>query len=106
SIMADFVPGESTTRACRTSWRDVASPRLGTIVAMPTELTWPAVLTELLAGGDLSISEAEWTMSQVMSGDATPAQIGAFLIALRAKGETVDEIVGCRDAILAAAKPL
>ena len=73
---------------------------------MPTELTWPAVLTELLARGDLSISEAEWTMAQVMSGEATPAQIGAFLIALRAKGETVDEIVGFRDAILAAAKPL
>lgn len=73
---------------------------------MPTELTWPAVLTELLAGGDLSIAEAEWAMGRIMSGEATPAQIAAFLIALRAKGETVDEIVGFRDAILAAAKPL
>ena len=61
---------------------------------MPTELTWPAVLTELLAGGDLSIAEADWAMGQVMSGDASPAQIAAFLVALRAKGETVDEIVG------------
>jgi anthranilate phosphoribosyltransferase len=104
--MADIAHGESTTRACRGSRPDAAPARVGTIMPMPTELTWPAVLTELLAGGDLSISEAEWTMSQVMSGEATPAQIGAFLIALRAKGETVDEIVGFRDAILAAAKPL
>ena len=73
---------------------------------MPTELTWPAVLTELLAGGDLSISEAEWAMKQVMTGEATEAQLGAFLVALRAKGETVDEIVGFRDAILANAQPL
>src|SRR5690606_11784003 len=106
SIMADIAHGESTTLACRATRPDAAPRRVATIVAMPTELTWPAVLTELLAGGDLSISEAEWTMAQVMSGEATPAQIGAFLVALRAKGETVDEIVGFRDAILAAARPL
>ncbi|TXK17663.1 anthranilate phosphoribosyltransferase [Homoserinibacter sp. GY 40078] len=73
---------------------------------MPTELTWPAVLTELLAGGDLSISEAEWAMGSIMAGEATEAQLGAFLVALRGKGETVDEIVGFRDAILANARPL
>jgi anthranilate phosphoribosyltransferase len=39
-------------------------------------------------------------MQQVMTGQATPSQLGAFLIALRAKGETIDEIVGFRDAIL------
>ena len=78
----------------------------GSIVGMPTELTWPAILTELLAGGDLSISEAEWAMRQVMEGAATEAQLAAFVIALRAKGETVDEIVGFRDAILASATPL
>jgi len=73
---------------------------------MPTELTWPALLTELLAGADLSISEATWAMEEVMGGRATPAQLAAFLVALRAKGETVDEIVGFRDAILAHAQPL
>lgn len=73
---------------------------------MPTDLAWPAILTELLSGGDLSISEAEWAMSQVMEGSATEAQLAAFLVALRAKGETVDEIVGFRDAILASALSL
>lgn len=73
---------------------------------MPTELTWPAVLTELLAGADLSIAEATWAMEEVMEGRATPAQLAAFLVALRAKGETIDEIVGFRDAILGHAQPL
>jgi anthranilate phosphoribosyltransferase len=73
---------------------------------MPTELTWPAILTQLLAGADLSIAEASWAMEDVMAGRATPSQLAGFLVALRAKGETVDEIVGFRDAILANAQPL
>ena len=73
---------------------------------MPSELSWPALLTELLAGSDLSIAEASWAMEEVMAGRATGAQLGAFLVALRAKGETVGEIVGFRDAVLAHAQPL
>jgi anthranilate synthase/phosphoribosyltransferase len=42
----------------------------------------------------LTIEEAEEVMSQIMGGEATPAQIGAYLMALRMKGETVDEITG------------
>jgi anthranilate phosphoribosyltransferase len=68
--------------------------------------TWSAVLTSLLAGDDLSVADAAWAMDQVMTGEATDAQLAAFLIALRAKGETVDEIVGFRDAILEHAVPL
>jgi anthranilate phosphoribosyltransferase len=73
---------------------------------MPSELSWPALLTELLAGSDLSIADASWAMEEVMAGRATGAQLGAFLVALRAKGETVGEIVGFRDAVLANAQPL
>ena len=62
--------------------------------------SWPAVLNALLEGDDLSVSDAAWCMEQVMTGAATDAQLAAFLIALRFKGETVDEIVGFRDAIL------
>ena len=60
----------------------------------------PAVPNALLEGDDLSVSDAAWCMEQVMTGAATDAQLAAFLIALRLKGETVDEIVGFRDAIL------
>jgi anthranilate phosphoribosyltransferase len=61
---------------------------------------WPAVLNALLEGEDLSVSDAAWCMEQVMTGAATDAQLAAFLVALRLKGETVDEVVGFRDAIL------
>jgi anthranilate phosphoribosyltransferase len=76
------------------------------IAVMPSDLSWPTILSALLEGEDLAISEASWAMQQVMSGDATPAQLAGFLIALRAKGETVDEIVGFRDAILENSLPL
>jgi len=62
--------------------------------------SWPSVLTELLDGGDLERSRAAWAMGQIMGGDASEAQIGAFMIALRAKGETVDELAGLVDVML------
>ncbi len=58
-----------------------------------------ATLEVLLAGRDLSFDEARAAMDGVMAGEATPAQIAAFLVALRAKGETVDEIAGCASAM-------
>ncbi|MGV9192860.1 anthranilate phosphoribosyltransferase [Microbacterium sp. MC2] len=73
---------------------------------MAEHLTWPGILTDLLERRDLSVSESTWAMQQVMAGEATPSQLAGFLLALRAKGETVDEIVGFRDAILEAAVPL
>lgn len=73
---------------------------------MSDELTWPTVLTALLEGDDLSVSQAEWAMSEFMTGSASGAQMGGFLVGLRAKGVTVDEIVGFRDAILAEATPI
>lgn len=68
--------------------------------------TWPGVLETLLAREDLAIGQAEWAMEQVVSGAASEAQIAAFVVALRAKGESVDELVGFRDALLAHAVPL
>lgn len=73
---------------------------------MADSLTWPAIIGALLEGEDLNITEATWAMDQIMLGAAAEAQIAGFLVALRAKGETVDEIVGFRDAILEHAKPL
>ncbi|MFC5931013.1 anthranilate phosphoribosyltransferase [Cryobacterium melibiosiphilum] len=68
--------------------------------------SWPNILNALLSGSDLSVRDAAWSMQQIMLGEASPAQLAAFLVALRAKGETVDEIVGFRDAILEQALPL
>ena len=56
-------------------------------------------LAQLLDGRDLSRDEARTVMGSIMSGEATPAQIAGFLIALRAKGETPDEIAGCAEAM-------
>ena len=49
---------------------------------------------QVLLGYDLKIDEMRKVMTQIMSGKATDAQIGGFLIGLRIKGETVDEIIG------------
>lgn len=69
-------------------------------------LTWPSVISALMAREDLTISQSTWAMQEIVQGRATEAQIAAFVVALRAKGETVDEVVGFRDAILEAAVPL
>ena len=50
----------------------------------------------LVEGRDLSGEETHIAMMQVMSGDASPTQIAAFVVALRMKGETPDEIAGLR----------
>jgi anthranilate phosphoribosyltransferase len=68
--------------------------------------TWPDVLTTLLAGQDLTAAAAAWAMDRIMSGDATDAQVAGFMIALRAKGETVAEVTGLVEAMYAHAEPL
>lgn len=56
-------------------------------------------IAQLLDRNDLSREQAREVMNTIMSGEATPAQISAFLIALRLKGETADEIAGCAEAM-------
>jgi len=51
-------------------------------------------IAKLIDGNSLSEEEAAAVMDEIMSGEATPAQFGAFVTALRLKGETVDEIAG------------
>lgn len=65
-----------------------------------TTLSWPGVLSTLLAGEDLPRESAGWALKEIMAGEATEAQIGAFMIALRAKGETVPELAGLVDTML------
>ena len=57
------------------------------------------MLVRLLDGHDLARAEAREVMQEIMRGEATQAQIAGFLVALRAKGETADEITGCAEAM-------
>lgn len=61
---------------------------------------------QLFSHQNLTIDQADAAMSEIMAGEATPAQIGAFLAALRMKGETVDEITGCAQAMKRSAVPV
>src|SRR4030065_313467 len=59
----------------------------------------------LVEGKSLTYEEAYFVMGEIMGGEATPAQIGAFLTALRVKGETADEIAGLGRVMRASATP-
>jgi anthranilate phosphoribosyltransferase len=65
-----------------------------------------AALAELLEGRHLSRAQAREVMDEIMRGDATQAQIGGFLVALRLKGESADEIAGCAEAMRAHVLPV
>ena len=67
---------------------------------------WPRILTALSHRESLDGDQAAAAMAAVMSGEATPAQIGAFLLALRTKGETVEEMEGLARAMLTFAVPV
>jgi len=62
--------------------------------------SWPALLTTLLAGEHLDGADTGWVMDRLMAGDATPAQLAGFAVALRAKGETAAEVAGLADSML------
>ncbi|MFF1788387.1 anthranilate phosphoribosyltransferase, partial [Kitasatospora sp. NPDC058243] len=56
--------------------------------------SWPQLLAALIGGTDLSAADTAWAMDRVMRGEAAPAQLAGFLVALRAKGETAEEVDG------------
>jgi anthranilate phosphoribosyltransferase len=62
--------------------------------------SWPALLSSLIAGGDLATDDTRWAMDEIMSGNATPVQIAGFVVALRAKGETPAEVAGLAEGML------
>ena len=73
---------------------------------MNSSHTWPAILGRLLDEIDLDRASAAWAMQQIMAGEATEGQMGAFMMALKAKGESVDELAGLVDVMLENAVPL
>ena len=69
-----------------------------------SDFAWPDVFAAILDGGHLTQDRARSVMSSIMAGEATEAQIAAFLTMLRAKGETAEEMTGFVEAMRAAAK--
>jgi anthranilate phosphoribosyltransferase len=60
----------------------------------PPKFSWPDAIGRLIAGDSLTELEASAAMAEIMEGNATPAQIAGFVVGLRAKGESIHEIVG------------
>jgi len=67
---------------------------------------WPALLGKVISGDSLTVAEAATTMRSVMNNELSEARLAGLLVALKSRGETVDEVVGFRDAILEAAEPI
>jgi anthranilate phosphoribosyltransferase len=70
------------------------------VLSTAGEVTWPALIADLIAGTDLDRAKTAWAMNEMMSGNASPVQLAGFLVALRAKGETVEELSGLVDVML------
>jgi anthranilate phosphoribosyltransferase len=70
------------------------------------ERTWPQLISALLRSEELSTADTAWAMDEIMAGSATPVQIAAFAVALRAKGETPTELAGLVEAMLGHATPV
>ncbi|HEX6581730.1 MAG TPA: anthranilate phosphoribosyltransferase [Actinomycetota bacterium] len=75
-------------------------------MAEPDPDLWPRTLQRLASHEALSADDAAEVMRAIMSGDVTPAQVGGFLMALRTKGETVDELDGLARTALEFANPV
>ncbi|MBA3529132.1 MAG: anthranilate phosphoribosyltransferase [Propionibacteriaceae bacterium] len=69
-------------------------------------MNWPELLSGLVRGRDQSRDATAWAMEQILTGAATPAQLAAFVVALRSKGETVEEITGLADTMIEFATPI
>jgi len=79
--------------------RPVTSPSEGPGPNSPNA-TWPQVLGRLTTGSELEPGQAGWAMDQIMSGDATPAQIAAFGVSMKMKRPTAAEVRELADTML------
>jgi len=71
-----------------------------------TARSWPSVLGQLVDGVDLAAEDTTWAMAEIMSGDATSAQVAGFGVALQMKGATAAEVAGLAQEMLARARPV
>jgi anthranilate phosphoribosyltransferase len=73
---------------------------------MPAAHSWAEVLSALINHTDLAAEQATWAMGEILAGEASPAQIAGFAVALRAKGETIDELEGLVAAMYERSTPI
>ncbi|NIW35967.1 MAG: anthranilate phosphoribosyltransferase, partial [Gemmatimonadetes bacterium] len=66
---------------------------------MTHPFSWPDTLGRITAGDDLDRADAHAAMAEIMHGRATPAQVGAFIVSMRMKGETAGEMTGFVEAM-------
>ncbi|MDN5558790.1 MAG: anthranilate phosphoribosyltransferase [Ruaniaceae bacterium] len=66
--------------------------------------SWPELTSRVISGSDLTSAETAWAMDQVMGGGTSPVVLAGFLTALATKGESVEELAGLADSMLAHAQ--
>lgn len=69
-------------------------------------MNWPELLSSLVRGEDQPAEATAWAMEAILNGEATPAQMAGFVIGLRSKGETVQELTGLADMMIEFATPI
>ena len=67
---------------------------------MPTQTSWSSILEDLEARRNISRDQSSWALSEIMTGNAPESEVSSFMLALRAKGETVEELAGLVDTML------
>ena len=67
---------------------------------MPTQTSWASILQDLEARRNITRDQSSWALSQIMTGTATEDAVSSFMLALRSKGETVEELAGLVDTML------
>jgi anthranilate phosphoribosyltransferase len=67
---------------------------------MPTQTSWASILEDLDARKNISRDQSSWALSQIMTGTAPEEEVSSFMLALRSKGETVEELAGLVDTML------
>ena len=91
---------------CDGVFREIQITKRDKLIGMNDAFSWSQILERLESNIDLSKAEASWAMEQIMGGEAAEDDMAAFLVALRAKGETLEEISGFVDVMLANALPM
>jgi len=76
------------------------------MTSQPARHSWPELLTALMRREPIGSDATAWAMDEIMAGEATPAQLAAFAVLLRAKGETPAELAGLVRAMLERAVPV